>query len=132
MISKHTFYSIFIPSLFFLIFHLVHPLLNLKDIEYKCVYVNPSLCIAVEKNKDSVKTIDLDDYEIKLDNLKVNLVEGSAKKQEFAKDGVLLIDDYDRTIGQFISSGGYAIQYTTLNEVLHKLRLIGLCPTNNT
>lgn len=72
MISKHTFYSIFIPSLFFLIFHLVHPLLNLKDIEYKCVYVNPSLCIAVEKNKDSVKTIDLDDYEIKLDNLKVN------------------------------------------------------------
>ena len=62
----------------------------------------------------------------KLDNLKVNLVEGSAKKQEFAKPGVLLIDDYDRTIGQFISSGGYGIQYTTLTEVMNKLKLIGL------
>ena len=61
-----------------------------------------------------------------LDNLKVNLVEGSAKKQEFAKPGVLLIDDYDRTIGQFISSGGYGIQYTTLTEVMSKLKLIGL------
>ena len=67
-----------------------------------------------------------------LDHLTANLTNGSHTKKDYAAEGVLLIDDYDRTIGQFISSGGYAIQYTTLNEVLHKLRLIGLCPTNNT
>lgn len=47
-------------------------------------------------------------------------------KQEYARPGALLIDDYDRTIGQFIKAGGYAIQYTNLNEVMQKLRLIGL------
>lgn len=59
-------------------------------------------------------------------HLKANLVEGSLCKQEFARPGALLIDDYDRTIGQFIKAGGYAIQYTDLNEVMQKLRLIGL------
>lgn len=63
-----------------------------------------------------------------LDHLPINLVEGSEIKQEYAKVGHLLIDDYDRTIGQFISKGGYGIQYTSLNEVMHKLRLIGLSP----
>lgn len=63
-----------------------------------------------------------------LSHLKVNLVEGSQEKQSYAKEGVLLIDDYDRTIGQFISKGGYGIQYTSLNEVMFKLRLIGLSP----
>lgn len=60
------------------------------------------------------------------DHLKANLVEGSLCKQEYARPGALLIDDYDRTIGQFIKAGGYAIQYTNLNEVMQKLRLIGL------
>lgn len=63
-----------------------------------------------------------------LDHLPTHLVHGSEQKQLFAKPGVLLIDDYDRTIGQFIKAGGYAIQYTNLNEVMHKLRLIGLAP----
>ena len=60
------------------------------------------------------------------EHLKANLVEGSLCKQEYARPGALLIDDYDRTIGQFIKAGGYAIQYTNLNEVMQKLRLIGL------
>ena len=63
-----------------------------------------------------------------LEHLPVNLVEGSEIKQQYAQPGYLLIDDYDRTIGQFISKGGYGIQYTSLNEVMHKLRLIGLSP----
>lgn len=62
-------------------------------------------------------------------HLKVNLVPGSAEKQKFAQPGTLLIDDYDRTIGQFISAGGYGIQYVNLNETLAQLRLIGLAPT---
>lgn len=65
----------------------------------------------------------------KLDHLPVIFSKGSAKKQDHAEKGVLLIDDYDRTIGQFISKGGYAIQYTNLNEVTYKLRLIGLAPS---
>lgn len=61
--------------------------------------------------------------------LKVSLVPGSSLKQDFAKDrGVLLIDDYDRTISQFIKSGGVAIQYTTLNNTMKQLRLLHLTP----
>lgn len=63
-----------------------------------------------------------------LGDLPVNFTEGSAKKQEYAIQGSLLIDDYDRTIGQFIANGGYAIQYTNLTEVMYKLRLVGLAP----
>lgn len=59
-------------------------------------------------------------------HLKTHLVEGSLCKQEYARPGALLIDDYDRTIGQFIKQGGYAIQYTNLNEVMYKLQLIEL------
>ena len=66
-----------------------------------------------------------------LGHLPCNLVEGSAKKQEHAKEGWLLIDDYDRTIGQFISKGGYAVQYTNINEVMETLRLIKLAPGIN-
>jgi hypothetical protein len=64
-----------------------------------------------------------------LGDLTAHLVEGSMKKQEYAKPGVLLIDDYDRTIGQFIKAGGYAIQYVDCNDTLYKLRLIGLAPS---
>lgn len=60
--------------------------------------------------------------------LKVNLVQGSAEKQHYASDGVLLIDDYDRTISQFINKGGYGICHTTLGETMLCLRLIGLTP----
>lgn len=59
-------------------------------------------------------------------HLKINLVPGSAEKQVFARAGALLIDDYDRTIGQFISQGGYAIQYTNFKEVMHTLSLLNL------
>ena len=64
-----------------------------------------------------------------LGDLTAHLVEGSMKKQEHAEPGVLLIDDYDRTIGQFIKAGGYAIQYIDCNDTLYKLRLIGLAPS---
>lgn len=63
-----------------------------------------------------------------LPNLKVNLVDGSEVKQTFAKPGVLLIDDYDRTIGQFIKAGGYAIHYTSLNNTIKQLKLLNLVP----
>ena len=61
-----------------------------------------------------------------LDHLHVDFAEGSAKKQEHATPTTLLIDDYDRTIGQYRSKGGIAIQYTTLQSVLEQLELLGL------
>ncbi len=63
-----------------------------------------------------------------LPNLKLNLSEGSAKKQDYAGSGVLLIDDFGRTISQFISKGGCGIHYTSLNSTMKQLRLIGLTP----
>lgn len=63
-----------------------------------------------------------------LPDLKVNLSEGSALKQNWAKEGTLLIDDYSRTIAQFINAGGLGIQYTSLNNTMHQLKLIGLTP----
>lgn len=67
----------------------------------------------------------------KISELKVNFAVGSEDKQNFAKPGVLLIDDFDRTIGQFIYKGGYGLHYTNLTEVLVKLKLLGLLPSFN-
>lgn len=96
-----------------------------------------SLGINVEILSSTMKTNplrqELTDQKIKwlkangFSHLKVNLVPGSAEKQEFARAGALLIDDYDRTIGQFISKGGYAIQYTNFSEVMNVLNLLNLC-----
>lgn len=61
-------------------------------------------------------------------HLPCNLVPGSARKQEYAQEGYLLIDDYDRTIGQFISNGGYAVHFTNTNDVMDVLRLLDLAP----
>ena len=61
-----------------------------------------------------------------LSHLPVVFAEGSAKKQEQASPTTLLIDDYDRTIGQFRSKGGIAIQYTNLADVLTQLQMLGL------
>ena len=61
-----------------------------------------------------------------LGHLPVIFAEGSAKKQEYATPTTLLIDDFDRTIGQFRSKGGMAIQYTKLTEVLEQLSLLEL------
>lgn len=63
-----------------------------------------------------------------LPELKINFCDGSSKKQEWAKEGVLLIDDFGRTISQFIKQGGFGIHYTSLNETLNQLRIIGLSP----
>ena len=63
-----------------------------------------------------------------LPDLKLNLVEGSALKQDYAKPNTLLIDDFNRTIKQFIIKGGYALHYTSLNTTMKKLRLLGLSP----
>lgn len=72
MISKHTFYSLFIPSLLFLIFSITYPLLNIKETKHKCTYVNNSICVSLEKDKDTIKNIDLNKYEINTKDLKVN------------------------------------------------------------
>lgn len=61
-----------------------------------------------------------------LGHIPVIFAEGSAKKQEYATPTTLLIDDFDRTIGQFKKQGGMAIQYTKLTEVLEQLELLGL------
>lgn len=72
MISKHTSYSILIPSVLFLIFHLVYPLFNIKNSEYKCTYINHSLCVSVQEAKGDVKNIDLKSYNVDSKNFKVN------------------------------------------------------------
>lgn len=65
----------------------------------------------------------------KLEDLKLILVKGSSKKQEYAEPGCLLLDDYFRNIAQFIKAGGYGIQVTEDDELLlHKLKLLGLVP----
>lgn len=108
--------------------------------EVACLLLIPywkSLGIEVEilssTMKENPRRKELEDQKIRwlkangLGHLPVNLVHGSAEKQKFAEPGVLLIDDYDRTIGQFISQGGYAIQYTNFKEVMHTLSLLNLC-----
>lgn len=64
-------------------------------------------------------------YDNGFGNLPAHFVKGSAKKQEFAKAGTLLIDDYDRNIAQFIKAGGYALQYR-LSGISDKLQLLDL------
>lgn len=61
-----------------------------------------------------------------LEQVPVIFSKGSAKKQEHATPTTLLIDDFDRTISQFRKSGGMAIQYTKLTDVLEQLELLGL------
>lgn len=63
-----------------------------------------------------------------LPGIKVNLAEGSTKKQDWAEECTLLIDDFGRTISQFISKGGYGIHYTSLNNTMYQLQLLGLIP----
>lgn len=62
-------------------------------------------------------------------DLKFNFVKGASLKQEFAKRGTLLLDDYQRTINQFIAAGGCALLVTEdIASVMKKLSLLGLCP----
>lgn len=56
----------------------------------------------------------------------VIFAKGSKEKQNYAKEGVLLIDDYDRTVGQFRQKGGCSIQYTDLRSCLDQLNLLNL------
>lgn len=72
-----------------------------------------------------------------LSNHKVDLpftfVKGARNKQNHAKEGVLLIDDYYRNVIQFISAGGYAILADPKNQndsIIHQLKLLGLTPDN--
>lgn len=65
-----------------------------------------------------------------LGDIKLILVKGSSKKQEYASEGCLLLDDYFRNIAQFIKAGGYGIQVVgNDSDLLHKLDLIGLIPS---
>lgn len=62
-------------------------------------------------------------------DIKFNFVKGASLKQEFAKRGTLLLDDYQRTINQFIKAGGCALLVTEdISSVMKKLSLLGLCP----
>ena len=62
-------------------------------------------------------------------DIKFNYVKGASLKQEFAKPGTLLLDDYQRTINQFINAGGCAILVPEdISVVMRKLSLLGLCP----
>ena len=62
-------------------------------------------------------------------DIKFNFVKGASLKQEFAKPGTLLLDDYQRTINQFINAGGCAILVPEdISVVMRKLSLLGLCP----
>lgn len=64
-------------------------------------------------------------------NLKFTFVKGARNKQNYAKLGVLLIDDYYRNVTQFINAGGYAILANPKDQedsIYNKLRLLGLTP----
>lgn len=58
--------------------------------------------------------------------LKVNFSKGSAEKQVFAEEGSLLIDDYDRTIKQWLEAGGHAIHHTHSQLTYKMLSAVGL------
>lgn len=64
-------------------------------------------------------------------DLPFTFVKGASNKQNYAKEGVLLIDDYYRNVTQFVTAGGYAIladpkrQY---DSIVYKLELLGLAP----
>lgn len=64
-------------------------------------------------------------------HLKFTFVKGARNKQNHAKPGVLLIDDYYRNVTQFIKAGGYAILANPKDQessIYNKLRLLGLTP----
>lgn len=63
-----------------------------------------------------------------LGHLKVNLVNGSQEKQNFAKEGCLLIDDFIRNVKQFTTKGGIGLHYTSLIDCIYKLKLLKLFP----
>lgn len=94
-----------------------------KGIEVKILTstmsVNPK---RKELEKQKLQSLEL----IGLGHLPVIFAEGSAQKQNYATPNTLLIDDYDRTITQFRSKGGVAIQYTGLAKTLEQLEMLGL------
>lgn len=87
-----------------------------------------SSTMKINPNREELKRQKLKWCSEFLPHLKVNLSDGSERKQDWAEEGVLLIDDFGRTISQFIAKGGYGIHYTSLNSTMHQLRLLGLTP----
>lgn len=51
---------------------------------------------------------------------------GAAEKKNYAKPHVLLIDDYERNVSQFIEAGGHAIQFECIHKLSHDLQEFGL------
>lgn len=78
------------------------------------------------ENREELEKQKLEWLESNSFNLPVNFARGSAEKQMFAKPGSLLIDDYDRTINQWLSSKGHAIHHTHPNLTYKALAAIGL------
>ena len=48
------------------------------------------------------------------------------KKQEFAKKNAILIDDYDKNIQQWKSSGGIGILHKSASDTIKKLKELGV------
>ena len=64
-------------------------------------------------------------------HLKFTFVKGARNKQNYAKLGVLLIDDYYRNVTQFIKAGGYAILANPKDQessIYNKHKKQGLTP----
>lgn len=61
-----------------------------------------------------------------LGHLKKHFCHGSKEKQKWAKEGILLIDDYGRNIREFIEAGGDAIHHTDITTTIKELEVRGL------
>ncbi len=51
---------------------------------------------------------------------------GAREKQKWAQPNVLLIDDYDKNVREFIAAGGNAIQHSNINDTIVKLQALHL------
>jgi HAD superfamily hydrolase (TIGR01509 family) len=61
-----------------------------------------------------------------LGNVKVNLVEQGADKAKFATQFTVLIDDQTSVLNPFIQAGGKGIHFTSADEVISKLKSLGI------
>ena len=58
---------------------------------------------------------------LKIDPSKVHIVQRREKK-DFAKKGVILVDDNRKTCGEFAAAGGIAIYHTSSNKSIKQLK----------
>ena len=95
-----------------------------KDLDIKVEFLSSTM--SINPCRESLAKQKQISIETHFKGMKLNLVEGSALKQTYAKPGVLLIDDYQRTVSQFIQAGGYAICHKETNSTIEQLGILGL------